>query len=385
MSAEQRKRCNMSKYSKQVLAVVAAVLFMAGLGWSASEKVETLRIGQRAPDFNLPGVDGRNYKQADFSDADVLVVIFTCNHCPTAQAYEERIIKLAADYKNKGVALIAISANDPRAVRLDELGYSDMNDSFEDMKIRAKDMGYNFPYLYDGDNQKVSLAYGPARTPHVFIFDRQRKLRYVGRVDDSEKPKRVKSHDARNAIEALLKGRRVPVETTKTIGCSIKWSNKRESAKQSFERWARESVAVEMTDAKSIKELVKNDSGKLRLVNVWAIWSGPSVKQLQEFVTINRMYRKRDFELITISADSPSRRNRVLSSLKKQQVSCKNYLFDSEDEYQLMAAVDKDLLGGIPYTILIQPGGKVIYRSVGIIEPLELKKTIVGYVGRYYK
>jgi hypothetical protein len=109
------------------------------------------------------------------------------------------------------------------------------------------------------------------------------------------------------------------------------------------------------------------------------------VKQLQEFVTMNRMYRKRDFELITISADSPKRKNRVLSSLKKQQVSCRNYLFDSEDEYELMAAVDNDLLGGIPYTILIQPGGKVIYRRVGIIEPLELKKAIVGYVGRYYK
>jgi len=375
----------MSKYSKQVLVVVVSVLFMAGLGFSASEKIETLRIGQRAPDFNLPGVDGRNYKLADFADADVLVIIFTCNHCPTAQAYEERIIKLAADYKNKGVALVAISPNDPRAVRLDELGYSDMGDSLEDMKIRSKDMGYNFPYLYDGDNQRVSLAYGPARTPHVFIFDRQRKLRYVGRVDDSEKPKLVKSQDARNAIEALLKGRKIPVETTGTIGCSIKWASKRSSVTQSFEQWAREKVTVEMIDVKSIKELVKNDSGKLRLVNVWASWSGPSVKQLQEFVTMNRMYRRRDFELITISADSPGRKDRVLSSLKKQQASCKNYLFNSEDEYQLMEAVDKDLLGGVPYTILIQPGGKVIYRSVGIIEPLELKKAIVGYVGRYYK
>jgi len=375
----------MSKYSKQVLVVVAAVLFMAGLGFSASEKVETLRIGQKAPDFNLPGVDGRNYKLADFSDADVLVVIFTCNHCPTAQAHEERIIKLAADYKNKGVVLVAISPNDPRAVRLDELGYSDVSDSFEDMKIRAKDMGYNFPYLYDGDNQRVSLAYGPARTPHVFIFDSHRKLRYVGRVDDSEKPRLVKSEDARNAIEALLKGRKVPIEKTGTIGCSIKWASKRSSATQSFEQWAREKVTVEMIDVKSIKELVKNDSGKLRLINIWTTWSGPSVKQLQEFVIMNRMYRRRDFELITISADSPSRRNRVLSFLKKQQVSCKNYLFNSEDEYQLMEAVDKDMLGGIPYTILIQPGGKVIYRSVGIIKPLELKKAIIGYMGRYYK
>ena len=375
----------MSNYRKQTLIIVAIVLFMAGLGFSASEKIETLRIGQQAPDFNLPGVDGRNYKLADFADADILVIIFTCNHCPTAQAYEERIKKLAADYKNKGVALVAISANDPKAVRLDELGYSDMSDSFEEMKTRAKDMGYNFPYLYDGDNQKVSLAYGPARTPHVFIFDRQRILRYVGRVDDSEKARLVKSEDARNAIEALLNGKKIAAEETRTIGCSVKWAGMRESVKQSFEHWAKEKVTIEMTNEKSVKELVENDSGKLRLINIWASWSGPSVKQLQEFVIMNRMYRYRDFELITISADSPNRKDEVLSILKKQQASYKNYLFDSEDEYQLMAAVDKDLLGGIPYTILIQTGGKVIYRNVGIIEPLEVKKTIVGYLGRYYK
>ena len=190
---------------------------------------------------------------------------------------------------------MAISANDPKAVRLDELGYSDMSDSLEDMKNRAKDMKFNFPYLYDGDEQRVSLAYGPTRTPHVFIFDRQRKLRYVGRIDDSEKSRLVKSRDTRNAIDSLLKGRKVPVETTRTIGCSIKWSSKQESVKESFERWSRENVAVETADSKSIKDLVKNDSGKLRLVNVWASWSGPSVKQLREFVTLNRMYRKRNF------------------------------------------------------------------------------------------
>ncbi|MFH1716772.1 MAG: thioredoxin family protein, partial [Planctomycetota bacterium] len=246
----------MSNRRKHILGVVAVVLFAAGLSWSASEEIRTLGLGAKAPDFNLPGVDGHNHRLADFADADVLVIVFTCNHCPTAQAYEERIKKFAADYKNKGVALIAISPNDPKAVRLDELGYSDMGDSLEEMKIRAKDMEYNFPYLYDGDEQRVSRSYGPARTPHVFIFDKQRKLRYVGGIDDSEKPKLVKSQDARNAIEALLKGRRVPVEETKTIGCSIKWSDKRNSVKQAFENWAKENVAVEMIDAKGVRELV---------------------------------------------------------------------------------------------------------------------------------
>lgn len=375
----------MSTCTKRVSVAVVVVLFMAGLSWSAPENIKTLEIGDKAPDFALPAVEGRQYRLADFSRADVLVIVFTCNHCPTAQAYEERLKKLAVDYRGKGVALVAISPNDPKAVRLDELGYSDMGDSFEDMKIRAKDMGYNFPYLYDGDEQKVSRSYGPMRTPHVFVFDKQRTLRYEGRIDDAEKPQLVKSRDARNAIDALLKGRKVPVEKTGTIGCSIKWSSKRESAKQAFENWARESVAVEMIDATSIEKLVRNESGRLRVINVWASWSGPSVEQLAELVSVNRMYRRRDFELITISVDSPSRRSNVLSLLRQQQASCKNYLADSDDEYRLMAAVDKSLLGGIPYTIVVRPGGEVIYRGLGRVDPLELKKAIVGYLGRYYK
>lgn len=370
---------------KRVAAAIMTVFFLTGLVWSAPEKIRTLDIGDKAPDFNLPGVDGRRYALRDFSKADILVIIFTCNHCPTAQAYEERIKKLAADYRNRNVALVAISPNDPQAVRLDELGYSDMSDSFEEMKIRAKDMGYNFPYLYDGDEQQVSRSYGPQRTPHVFIFDKRRTLHYEGRIDDSEKPQRVKSQDTRRAIDALLAGRRVPMANTPTIGCSIKWSSKRESVKKAFENWAREVVAVETVDVKSVEKLVKNDSGKLRVITIWASWSGPSVEQLAEFVSVNRMYRRRDFELITISIDSPDRKGKVLSLLKQQQASCWNYIFDSEDEYSLMATVDKELLGGIPYTVIVRPGGEVIYRGLGVVDPFELKKTIVGYLGRYYK
>jgi thiol-disulfide isomerase/thioredoxin len=375
----------MSKHSLRVFAAIVLLFFAPALSRSAQQKVETLEIGRRAPDFNLPGVDGRNYRLADFADAEILVVVFTCNHCPTAQAYEDRIIKLTSDYKNKGVAVVAISPNDPLAVRLDELGYSDMSDTFEEMKIRAGDKNYNFPYLYDGKTQAIAVAYGPVATPHLFIFDNQRKLRYTGRFDDSEKPKQVKSKDAINAIEAILAGRKVPVEKTIAFGCSIKWADKRDSVKAAFASWAREEVSLTKIEARDISELVKNNTSRLRLINIWATWSEPSVEQIEQFVIMNRMYRRRDFELITISADSPVKEQQVLSALKKQQASCKNYLFAQDNIYQLMESVDRDLLGGVPCTLLIEPGGKVIYRRLGLIEPLELKKAIVEYVGRYYK
>ena len=370
--------------SRLTLRALLPMFLWAPMNGNALVEPVTLGIGDPAPDFNLPGVDGRNYKLSDFSDAKILVVVFTCNHCPTAQAYEQRIKALAQDYRGKGVALVAISPNDPKAVRLDELGYTDLSDSFEEMKIRAQDQKFNFPYLYDGDEGKVSRAYGPTSTPHLFIFDKDRKLRYAGRVDDTEKPGKIGSSDARNAIEALLAGRRVPVEKTKTFGCSIKWSDKRASVKAAFQQWANEPVSLQVIDEKGIRTLARNDSKKLRLINVWATWCGPCVVEFPELVTINRMYRGREFELVTISADAPENRDQALAFLKKQQASSKNYIFSIDDKYKLVEAVDKEWPGALPYTILVEPGGKIIFRVLGELSPLELKKAIVSRVGRLY-
>lgn len=367
-----------------VLAVVIASMVVST--GSAQEKIETLAIGAKAPDFALPGVDGKVHRLSDYAGAKILVIVFTTNHCPTAQAYEDRLIKLADDYKDKGVALVAISPNDPKAVRLDELGYSDLNDSFEEMKIRAKHKGFNFPYLYDGETQKVSKAYGPVATPHVFVFDGDRRLRYAGRIDENERnPKEAKSHDTRNAIDALLAGKPVPVETTRTFGCSVKWSDKRDSVEKAFAAWAKEPVSLETIDLDGIKSLLKNDTDKLRLINVWSTACGPCVIEFPEFVTINRMYRGRPFEMIGLSVDPASRADEALSFLKDKQASFRNYHYAGDDIYAFIEAVDKDWLGAIPYTLLVKPGGQIIYRHMGLIDPLEVKQAIVGYLGRTYK
>jgi thiol-disulfide isomerase/thioredoxin len=140
-----------------------------------------------------------------------------------------------------------------------------------------------------------------------------------------------------------------------------------------------------LIDAKGITLLVNNDSKNLRLINVWATWCGPCVAELPEFVTMNRMYRHRGFELITISADAPEEKEKALEFLKRRQVSARNYLFDGSDKYKLMDAVDEKSSGAVPYTILIAPGGKVLYSRSGPCKPLEIKKAIIGYLGRTYK
>lgn len=366
----------MCKLAMALATTICGVCLAAG-------EVKTLDIGDKAPDFRLPAVDGKDYTLQDFAAAKVLVIIFTCNHCPTAQAYEQRIIKLHADYKDKGVAVVAINPNDPLAVRLDELGYTDLSDSFDEMKIRAKELGFKFPYLYAGEKQTTAHAYGVLATPHVFIFDQERKLQYVGRIDDGEVTP-VKSHDARNAIDALLAGKPVPAPKTRVFGCSTKWADKREDAKQSLAKWDAEPVAIKPIDAAAAKDLAKNDSKKLRLVNVWATWCGPCVIELPELVTMNRMYRHRDFEMIAISMDTPDKKDKALEMLTRLHVSSTNYIYSGQDKDKLADALDPQWPGPLPHTLLIAPGGKVIYRKTGQIEPLELKHAIADYLGRTY-
>lgn len=353
-----------------------------------SEDPVTLPIGTTAPAFSLPGTDGKNYSLSSFSKANVLVIIFTCNHCPTAQAYEDRIIQLVKDYQPKGVQVVAISPNDPQAVRLDELGYSDMGDTFDEMKLRARQKKYNFPYLFDGNTQTVSKAYGPVATPHVFIFDKQRKLRYQGRIDNVEKPSKTPDQlDARRALDELLAGKEISSPSTKVFGCSVKWASKKDHQKEVELEWAKEPVSLDTIGEAGIKELLKNNSDKLRLINVWATWCGPCVTEFPDLVDIHRMYRGRDFEFISISADDPTQGAKVLKFLKGRQASNKNYLFQLEDKYKLIEAIDPKWPGALPYTVLVEPGGRIVYGKQGRIQVAEMKKAIVEnpLIGRFYK
>jgi peroxiredoxin len=365
------------------------ILGLLLLGWIEPAHVtaaepQTLAIGTAAPDFSLPGVDGKTYSLADFADAEVLAIIFTCDHCPTAQAYEERIKQLAADYQDRGVAVVAVSPNDAAAVRLDELGYSDLGDSLDDMKIRARDHEFDFPFLDDGQSQAMSLAYGPVATPHVFLFDRDRKLRFCGRIDDHENPAKVKTHDTRDALEAMLAGQPVAVPTTRTFGCSIKWSDKRQSAIDALAKWDQETAELHTIDTKGLGELVANKSDKLRVINIWATHCGPCVTEFPELVTIHRMYRKRDFELVTVSADAPENRDAALKFLNKEHASTTNYIFDQDDPYALADALGVEWQGALPFTLVVKPGGEIVYSQMGPIDPLELRRAIVDTLSRYY-
>lgn len=177
----------------------------------------TLEIGDQAPDFNLPSVDGKKYSLANFKDSRVLVVVFSCNHCPYVVGSEDRIIRVANDFSGRGVTMVAINSNETEQHPMD---------SFDHMVTRAKEKKFPFPYLRD-ESQDVALAYGALRTPHFYVFDAQRKLRYTGRLDDNPKsPTLATTHELRDALEAVLAGGKPQVEMTNPLGCNVKWRGK---------------------------------------------------------------------------------------------------------------------------------------------------------------
>lgn len=365
-----------------LLGFMASVFAQTG---THSEPV-TLEIGSLAPNFNLKGIDGKMHNLAEYAKAKVLVVIFSANHCPTAQAYEDRIMAITSDYKSKGVAVVVISSNSMKALNLAEMGYTDLGDSYEDMIIRAKDKKFNFPYLFDGDDEKTAIAYGPVATPHAFVFDKDRKLQYVGRIDASEKPGTGKGEDLRNVIDAVLAGQKSSLATTKVFGCSMKWYWKSDFTVKLYKEWAGLPVTLNEIGIDSVKQVLKNKSDKLRLINIWATWCGPCTLEFPEFVTIDRMYRGRDFEFISISADKPAKKDQVLKFLKSKEASNKNFIYNKDNIYDLIEAVDPKWQGALPYTLLVEPGGKIVYSQQGIIDPLKLKKIIVEnhLIGRYF-
>lgn len=362
--------------------------------------LKILKIGDPAPAFELIGIDEEKHTLAEYAKADLLMVAFISNHCPTSQGIESRLKKLVADYKGK-LQVVAINPNDPGALRADELGYSAYNDSFPEMKKHAAEQKFTFPYLFDGETQAIAKAYGCLATPHIFLFDKERKLRYQGRFDESRYADEasVSAPDARNAVEALAAGKNVPVAETKPHGCSTKWIEKRKAVAADNEKWEKGSVEVETITSAGIAELRKNATKKLRLFNVWATWCGPCAEEFHEFVNTQRKFGLRDFEFISISIDDPKTitdvktfleeknaivHDRLKPSLKAEGRKGNAYVFQGASHDELIKALDPEWPGPIPHTILVAPGGEIVFRHNGEINGDELRSKVLEILGHYW-
>ena len=345
-----------------------------------------LPLGSPAPDFALPGVDGKIHKLSDYASSKLLVVVFTCDHCPNAQMYEGRVTQLYNDYKDKGVAVVAISPNDPKAIRIDELDSSDVSDTLEEMKIRVAYKHLQYPYLYDGETESVSQAYGPQASPHIFIFDQQRKLRYEGAIDDSYRIEFVKRHYALDAIDALLADKEVAVKHTGAFGCSTKWSDKEEANVAFMEKLNAQPISLEMVSADALKSLHTNADGNVRLIQFWSTKCSACLQEFAGIQDIYRMYSDRNFELVVVSMNTPGEKPAVTQWLNKTHATSRNLLFGSDNTAALQKVFDPKWESGpdVPYTILLDADGNVLYQTDAPVETLKLRRTILANLPSAY-
>lgn len=377
----------------KTLCGMAAALVLPVMG---QDVPKVLAIGSDLPSFSLPGTDGKNYTQENFKDAKALCVIFTCNHCPDSVAAAGRTEQIYQDYKGKGVALVAVNGNNPGSLTPDELGYSPYNDSFAEMTPFAKDYGWTFPYLYDGEKQEFVTACGGQSTPHVFLFDAARKLRYTGRMDDAGRNSgAVDKSYLRDALDAVLADTEVKEKTTRSFGCSTKWLFKKSNVSADQEAWEKREVTVADLDEEISKKLRANGSKNIRLINFWSTTCGPCVKEFPDLVETGRRFQTRPLEFISISVDPVAARPAVskflssrhaaspdstAKSLSESGLPSNNYHWTGGNPDTMATAIDSEWSGALPHTVLVAPGGKILWRHTGELDTTELRKQILKVI-----
>lgn len=358
----------------------------------ADEVPKVLAIGSPAPSFSLPGTDGKTHTLSDYASSQVLTVIFTCNHCPDAVASASRVEELYKEYKSKGVAVIAVNSNSEVGLRPDELGYSPFGDSQAEMKPFAAEHGWTLPYLYDGETQAFATACGAQSTPHVFIFDAERKLRYTGRLDDSRKKGPAEKSYVRNAIDALLAKGEVTEPVTRSFGCSTKWLFKKSSVAADQAAWEKRPVSVADLDEALAKKLRENGSNNIRLINFWSTTCGPCVAEFPMLVDTSRRFQSRPFEFISVSCDPKDDRKKVetfltsrhaatpeptLKAIQTEGRTTNNFHWTGENPDKLAEAIDAEWSGALPHTVLVSKDGKILWRHSGELDAVEMRRQIL--------
>ena len=371
----------------------AFLSLLGGLAFAADEVPPVLAIGSDLPSFSLPGIDGKTHTEKDYADAKILCVIFTCNHCPDSVAAAARTEEIYKDYQDKGVAIVAVNSNNAASLRPDELGYSPYNDSFEEMKPFAESYGWSFPYLYDGEAQKFATACGAQSTPHVFVFDADRKLAYTGRMDDSGRSSApVEKSYLRDAFDALLAGTEIKEPVTRSFGCSTKWLFKGDSVAEEQKEWEAKPVTLDDLNETIAKQLRANKSGNVRVINFWSTTCGPCVAEFPALVETYRRFQNRNVDFISISMDPKEdktkaqkflqSRNAALSertrkSMESEGRTSNNYIWMGENADKLAEAIYPNWTGALPLTVIVSPEGNILWSHSDEIDVVQLRTEIL--------
>jgi len=337
-----------------------------------------LPIGSPLPAFVLEGIDGKMHKSSEYTKTKALAILFESVHCPVSINYEGRAEEIFRTYRNKGLTFIAINPNNPKAVRLNELGYTDMTDSMPEMKVRAAFKGIDWPYLYDGETQVTSMKFGAVATPHVFIFDQNQKLAYQGAIDDNQKPSDVKRHYAVDAIEELLAGKPVTTPESRAFGCSTKWLSKKTGVEEEWASILAAPVSLDPIDTNGLRALRANaGTGKTMVVNFWSTSCALCATQFEAIQQTWWMYRRRPYLYTSVALDPAAKNASALAFLQKQHADNPNKIA-SADSAAIQSAFGATWNPAQPFVAVIGPDGKLVYQKAGKWDIHEVRRYILS-------
>ncbi len=351
---------------------MASFWLLALLGITCHSKAEMYKI----PTFSLMGTSGQVYTQADFDDKRILALVFMSNHCKVSQLFQNHINDLSKQFV-KEATILAISPNYEQAILPDELAYSDLGDSFEEMKKRAIRMKYNFPYLYDGEKQSLTRAIGVKITPTVYLYDEKRELFYVGRIGNIDSPDKRETSELYLAIMRALEEKEVAFKRTKVFGTSIKTKEHLMLAEQVRKRYADESIKLTHADDRKLDFYLNHKTQKPKLFYVWQTTDKNVRDNLMKLSFLYKIFRKRGLRLITVCIAEKKEEKEILDQLEKAQLSSTNFLSYGHHVGPLAKIIPSELEKVTPYYRLVGTEGNMLLGKQGEISEDKLRFEIL--------
>ena len=333
------------------------------------------------PEFELLGTNGLTYRSEDLKAKKIVCLVMLSNHCKISQRFEYLINEISEKMKQNDSILIAISPNNENAIIPDELAYSEVGDSYEEMKIRSINNRYTFPYLYDGEKQVVAKQLGSKSTPHGYLFDRKRKLVFSGKIGDYNKPTDIKESDLFKKYLDCLNDEDPKITHTKVHGTSIKFTEDIFMADRIKKRYANETVTLRYIDEKTLKFFIEHLKGSPTIFHIWSSSVNGFRQNLIELSSIYKIFRKRGFRLLTICVDPDKTETEIKTQLERAQLSAVNLCLKGSEVGSLMKFVPIESKSTVPFTILFGNEGNHLYSTVGGIDTLRCKKLIVNELG----
>jgi hypothetical protein len=333
--------------------------------------------------FNLRCVNGEMYNNKDLMGKTGAALIFLSNHCKVSQQFQKNVILRNKIWIEQGIKLTVISPNYEKAILPDELAYTDAGDSFEEMKERAENENYNFPYIYDGKNQIITKSLKVKITPSAYLFNKYGKLIYCGRLGNHEKPEELKNAEFSQAIERLLK-ENYSYTRTKVYGTSIKFQEDLNLVERVRKRYAQETIYLNYANKRKLNFFLKQETKYPRFFYIWTIYDNQTQTR-ENLIGISanyKIFRKRGLKVYTICICEENEKEKALEILKRAQLSTLNFYTSAKEISDLSKLRDSVGFKTTPFCRLLSGDGKFDYGTNGVIDQKSLKKAFLRVLNK---